>query len=76
MLRTANEMKAETQEAIEQELMKSINIAASAKYYEAVVPEDMVPWWLAKKLATYGYKLIHDAELELITINWESEDAE
>ena len=76
MLRTASEMRAETQEAIERELMKTIEASAVGKYYEAMVPEAMVPSWLAEKLLTYGYQLKHDTELELVTIGWEQEYAE
>lgn len=69
MLRTANEMNAETREEIENMLMQKIENEAKHKNYSVYFSEKDIPDWLKTKLVEYGYMLSIDEDL--INVSWE-----
>jgi hypothetical protein len=75
MLRAASEMNAETKEAFENRIMKSIAESAANYNYCATFSVTDVPEWLQYQLVKYGYELY--IEEDLITVSWENlRDAE
>lgn len=76
MIIAASEMRAETEETIENELMKFLHTAAQNKTYETIVSEELVPDWLGSKLISFGYRVEKDEDLELVTISWGQTDVE
>ena len=77
MLKSADEMRAETEEVIENSVMKQINEMALQKEYEAIFSASDIPEWLVQKLANFNYALDFNEELDLITVSWgQRQDAE
>ncbi len=69
MLRTANEMNAETREAIEDRVMQIIATAAANREYASTFALGDIPDWLCTKLVNYGYILTVDDEW--LGVSWE-----
>ena len=70
MIRSASEMKAATEETIENEIMKQIQKMADQKSYEAIFSTSDIPDWLCEKLTSFGYLVVVDNSLDLLTVSW------
>ena len=70
MLRTANEMNAETKEAFEDYIMEKLTTEACQKSYSASFSIKDIPEWLQVKLGIFGYEL--EVDEDLVTVSWEN----
>ena len=75
MLRTADEIRAQVEEAYEDYVMNIIDRAAKERKLWVLVPLKDVPSSVAVKLRKYGYKLNHADSVSDVKISWGS-DAE
>lgn len=74
MLREVSEIRNETREALENNVMGYISDAARRGEYDVKVPTREVPSWLDKKLTEHGYKITRTVSDTLIY--WGYNDAQ
>lgn len=73
MIRTVEEIQAQTEEAHEKFVMNNIEKAANERKTSVMLKCDDVPTFLRAKLRQYGYKLKYEQSdlLDSLTISWE-----
>ena len=73
MIRTVEEIQAQTEEAHEKFVMDKIEKAANERKTSVMLKCDDVPTFLRAKLRQYGYKLKYEQRdlLDSLTISWE-----
>ena len=73
MIRTVEEIQAQTEEAHEKFVMNNIEKAANERKTSVMLSCDDVPPFLRAKLRQYGYKLKYEQSdlLDSLTISWE-----
>jgi hypothetical protein len=71
MLRTVEEIKAQTEEAYENYIMSKIEVAANDRQCAVTVACEDIPNFLVEKLRKYGYDLKHASSVNNLVISWE-----
>ena len=70
MLRTADEIRTQVEEAYESHVMSIIDKAANERKLWVTIPVKDVPSSVAIKLRRYGYKLNHNDSVTDVKISW------
>ena len=70
MLRTADEIRAQVEEAYEDHIMATIDRAARERKLWVLIPTEDVPNSVAIKLKRYGYNIGRSDSVNEVKISW------